>query len=124
MFPHFKEKIKIGALELNFLLDGEDTDGTLVQFEMIIPPNARVPVPHFHVDVDETVYMLEGKLTQLVGTETRDLQPGDVCFIKRGVVHGFSNPHDQIAKAFYTLTPASIGPAYFREIAAVVNSGG
>lgn len=32
MFPSIKEKIRIGALELNFLLDGDDTDGTLVRF--------------------------------------------------------------------------------------------
>jgi hypothetical protein len=45
----------MGALELNFLLDGNDTDGTLMQFEMIVPPAAKVPAPHFHVEADETL---------------------------------------------------------------------
>jgi quercetin dioxygenase-like cupin family protein len=91
MFPSIKEKIRIGSLELNFLLNGEDTDGTLVQFEMIVPPNAKVPAPHFHVGVDETLYILEGTLTQTIGTQTIELRPGDKCFIKRDVVHGFNN---------------------------------
>jgi quercetin dioxygenase-like cupin family protein len=124
MFPFIKESIRIGSLELNFLLDGDDTDGTLVQFEMIVPPNAKVPAPHFHVEVDETLYILEGTITQTIGTEIRELQPGDNCFVKRGVVHGFNNLHNETARVLCTLSPASIGPAYFREIAAVINAGG
>jgi quercetin dioxygenase-like cupin family protein len=124
MFPKIKESIVMGSLEINFLLDGDDTDGTLVQFEFVVPPGAKVPAPHFHVDVDETLYILEGTITQLVGTETRELQPGDHCFIKRGVVHGFNNLHDKTVRVLCTLSPASIGPAYFREIAGVINAGG
>src|ERR1700743_471139 len=124
MFPKIKESIVMGSLEINFLLDGDDTDGTMVQFELVVPPGAKVPAPHFHVDVDETMYVLEGRPTQLIGTETRELQPGDYCFIKRGVVHGFNNLHNETARALCTLSPASIGPAYFREIAQVINAGG
>ena len=56
MFPAFKEQISIGELKLNFLVDGHDTEGTLVIFEMLVPPNAKVPAPHYHTDVDETLY--------------------------------------------------------------------
>jgi len=124
MFPFFKETIRIGALELNFLMDGEDTDGTLVQFEMLVPVGARVPAPHYHVAVDETIYMLEGTLTQRIGDQMVDLKPGDTCFIKRGVVHGFDVRLDKPVRALVTLSPASIGPDYFREVANVLNAGG
>jgi mannose-6-phosphate isomerase-like protein (cupin superfamily) len=124
MFPTIKETIRMGGLELNFLLDGDDTDGTLVQFEMIVPPNVRVPAPHFHVEVDETLYVLEGTITQTIGTEIVELKAGNHCFVKRGVVHGFNNLHNETARVLCTLSPASIGPAYFREIAAVINAGG
>ncbi|MDN3583611.1 cupin domain-containing protein [Mucilaginibacter flavus] len=124
MFPKFKETVRMGALELNFLLDGQDTAGTLVQFELIVPPNAKVPAPHFHVEVDETLYILEGTLTQLIDTDTHELKPGDHCFIKRGTIHGFNNLHSETVRALCSLSPANIGPAYFREIAAVINAGG
>lgn len=124
MFPFIKETIRMGGLELNFLLDGDDTDGTLVQFEMIVPPNVRVPAPHFHVEVDETLYILEGAITQTIGTETVELKAGNHCFVKRGIVHGFNNLHNETARVLCTLSPASIGPAYFREIAGVINAGG
>jgi hypothetical protein len=52
------------------------------------------------------------------------LNPGDKCFIPRGTVHGFSNKHEGVARALCVLSPASIGPAYFREIAEVINAGG
>ena len=124
MFPKIKETVRIGSLELNFLLDGEDTDGTLVQFELVVPPNAKVPAPHFHVEVDETLYILEGTVTQLIGTEMHELHPGDHCFIKRGTVHGFNNLHSETARALCTLSPASIGPSYFREVGELIDAGG
>jgi quercetin dioxygenase-like cupin family protein len=80
MFPSFKEQIIIGGLQLNFLVDGQDTEGSLVMFEMLVLPNAKVPAPHFHVEVDETLYVLKGKLTMLYNTETRQLNPGDRLF--------------------------------------------
>lgn len=124
MFPAFKETIRVGALELNFLMDGKDTDGTLVQFEMVIPAGARVPAPHYHVSVDETIYVLEGILTQRLDDQIVELKAGDTCFIKRGVIHGFDNKHNHAARALVTLSPASIGPDYFRQVADVINAGG
>jgi quercetin dioxygenase-like cupin family protein len=119
-----KETVRFGSLQLNFLLDGEDTNNSLVMFEMIVQPNAKVPAPHYHIAVDEVLYGLEGTLTQLVGQETRELNPGDKCFIPRGTVHGFTNKHEGAARVLCLLSPASIGPAYFREIAEVINAGG
>ncbi len=124
MFPAFKEQIAIGELQLNFLLDGQDTNDTLVMFEMLVPPNAKVPAPHFHTDVDETLYVMEGTLTQLYGAETRELKTGEKSFIQRGIVHGFTNTGSETARILCALSPASIGPAYFREIADVINAGG
>jgi quercetin dioxygenase-like cupin family protein len=119
-----KETIDFGSIQLNFLLDGEDTNNTMVVFEFIVQPKAKVPAPHFHVAVDELLYGLEGILTQTIGGKVLELNPGDKCFIPRGMVHGFTNEHDVPAKVLCVLSPASIGPAYFREIAEVVNAGG
>ena len=41
-----------------------------------------------------------------------------------GVVHGFNNLKPANAKALAVVTPALIGPDYFREMAAIVNAGG
>lgn len=124
MFLVAKEEIQIGELTLRFLFDGQDTDNTLVIFEMLVPPNAKVPVAHYHVEVDETLYVLEGTLNQLYDTQMIELRAGDKLFIKRGTVHGFSNTGSETARVLCTLSPASIGPDYFREIACIINAGG
>ncbi|PZF72633.1 cupin domain-containing protein [Taibaiella soli] len=124
MFPVFKEEISIGELKLKFLFDGQDTDGTLVVFEMLVPPNIKVPAPHYHVDVDETLHVMEGTLHQIYGDEIRVLNPGDTLFIKRGIVHGFNNTGTVPTRVLCSLSQASIGPEYFRAIAEIINAGG
>ncbi len=118
-----KEIIKMGGLELRFLLDGDDTDGQMVMFELTIAPGAKVPVPHYHMEVDEAVYGLEGELTSIVDGQTITTGPGESLFIPRGAVHWHNNPGSVPANVLCVLSPASIGPAYFREIAALIKPG-
>ena len=118
------ELIKVGQLELRFLLAEAETGGALTMFEMTVPPGARVPGSHFHVEVDEAVLGLEGVLTYTIEGQKNRIGPGDRIFAPRGKVHHFVNDGDVPAKVLSVLTPGSIGPAYFSDIAAVVNAGG
>jgi quercetin dioxygenase-like cupin family protein len=117
------EVIKIGQLELTFLLTGDDTNHGLVLFELVIPPGAKVPVAHYHKDVDETLYGLEGITTSTVAGEKIEIGPGDKLFIPRGVVHHHDNKTDSSTKTLCILTPDSIGPAYFRELREQIQPG-
>lgn len=118
-----KQIIIIGQLELRFLLDGTDTNNNLVMFEFIIQPGAKVPVPHYHKEVDEVLYGLEGVSTTTINGEKIELHAGDRIFIPRGVVHHHDNCTGQIAKSLVILTPASIGPAYFEEMSKLIKPG-
>jgi len=117
------QSIKIGGLELNFLQTTEETGGSVDLFEMSLPPNARMPVPHYHEHWDETIYGLQGVSTWTVAGRPIDLGPGQSLFIKRGVVHGFKNNTEEVAKCLCILTPGALGPAYFQEMAALAASG-
>jgi len=120
----FKEIIKIGQLELSFLLDGDDTNNQMVVFELLIPPGAKVPAAHYHIEVDEMLYGMEGTFTSHVDGKTVYTSIGETLFIPRGAVHQHDNLSDKTAKALCVLTPASIGPAYFRELAQLLQAGG
>jgi quercetin dioxygenase-like cupin family protein len=109
--------VAIGALELRFLVDETDGKGDLVMFEFSVPPEAKVPAPHYHVAVDEAVYGLAGKLTSIVDGVEHDIGPGEWLFIPRGAVHYHRNQHGETAKALIVLTPGSIGRRYFEEMA-------
>jgi quercetin dioxygenase-like cupin family protein len=117
------ETIRIGAVELRFLQSKEETGGSLDIFEMTLQPNAQMPVPHYHESWDETVYGLAGTSTWQVDGRDIEVVPGRTVFIKRGIVHGFTNRSGEPATCLCVLTPGMLGPAYFREIAALVASG-
>ena len=113
--------VKVGALELRFLTDELDGSGEIVMFECLIPPNARVPAPHFHEAVDEGVYGLDGTVTTTIDGRKHEIGPGNAVLIPRGRVHQHENLHSEPARALMVLTPGSIGRRYFEEIAAEVN---
>ena len=114
------EIITMGGLELRFLQDGGSTGGALDLFEMVVQPNARMPVPHYHERWEETVYGLSGVVTFLVAGRDVPLAPGGSLFIPRGTVHGFRNDGPAVASCLCLLTPGVLGPAYFREIAGLL----
>ena len=119
-----KEIIRVGPVEIRFLLDADDTAGQLSLFEFLVPAGARVPAPHYHEHFDEVAYGLEGVLTFTVDGRAHSIGPGDRCFIPRGAVHHFVNAGPEPTRTLAALTPALIGPAYFRDIAALLTAGG
>ena len=116
------ELITIGQLELRFFMSAETTDNALDMFEMTVQPGAKVPGAHYHLEADEAVYGLEGVLTYTIDGAKREIGPGDRAFAPKGKVHHFVNNGAVPAKVLTVLTPATIGPKYFRDIAAVVNA--
>ena len=119
-----RETIKAGQIIIDFLLEAADTNGSAAMFEFTVPVGAKVPIPHYHEHYDETIYGLEGTITFTVDGKTIDIQPGETCFIPRGAVHGFDNLKQEDAKALAVITPALLGPIYFKEVAEIVNAGG
>jgi quercetin dioxygenase-like cupin family protein len=117
------EMIRIGGLELKFLRSKEETNGSLDMFEMLLPPNARMPVPHYHETWDEAVYGLTGVSTWAIDGHDVTVGPGQTAFIARGVVHGFRNDTREPASCLCVLTPGVLGPAYFREMATLISNG-
>jgi quercetin dioxygenase-like cupin family protein len=115
-------EINVGQLGIRYLVDGSKT-ASLGIFELTVPPASNVPPPHSHSNNEEIVYVLEGKLRYTVGSETRDLMPGQTMHTPRGNVHGFSNPFDSPARALIVMSP-DVGAQYFKDVAAVANRAG
>jgi len=117
------EIIDLGPLSLKFLQSKDATDGSVDMFEMTAQPNARMPIPHYHDRWDETVYGLAGTTTFRVDGKDIDLGPGETVFIKRGIVHSFTNRTAEPATCLCTLSPGVLGPQYFRDIAKLLVAG-
>jgi quercetin dioxygenase-like cupin family protein len=116
--------IQVGQVGIRFLLEAADTNGSVAMFEFWVPAGAKVPLPHYHKLYDETIYGIEGIITFTVDGQPVEIGPGESCFIPRGAVHGFNNLKQTNVKALAVITPALLGPDFFREAAAIVNTGG
>ena len=118
------ETIKVGQVSIDFLLESADSSGSVAMFEFTVPAGAKVPVPHYHEHYDETIYGIEGVITFTVEGKPIEIAQGETCFIPRGAVHGFNNFSTGDARALAVITPALLGPNFFKECAEIVNAGG
>jgi len=117
------ETIRIGPLVVRFLLTGEQSNGSVAIFELTVPAAQRLRVPaHSHDHYEETIYGLDGVVTWTVDGKPIDVGPGQALCIPRGAVHRFDNNGSQDAKSVCVISPAALGPEYFRESAEVVNA--
>ena len=121
------EELRLGQINLRFLIDGPATGSSLTMFEFEVVPGARVPIAHSHDAYDETIYGLDGTLTLTLlaadGTpEMHQLGPGNSLFIPRGVPHRFDNLHPTLSRSLAVITPGILGAQFFREMAAVMLS--
>jgi quercetin dioxygenase-like cupin family protein len=118
------ELIHVGAMSVRFLVEAEESGGSIAMFEITIPADARLPAPHSHDGYEETIYGLTGMSTWTVDGEPTDLRPGEVLCIPRGIVHAFDNRGDIDATALAVVTPGLLGPDFFREAGAVLATAG
>lgn len=117
------ETIRLGALTVRFLVTEENSNDSVAAFEIIVPGGQRLAAPaHSHDHYEETIYGIDGVLTWTVDGKLIDVAPGQALCIPRGAVHRFDNNGRRDVKAFCVITPAAIGPQYFREVAEVIKA--
>jgi quercetin dioxygenase-like cupin family protein len=119
-----KEVIVIGQIEIRYLLEGSDTKGALALFEVIVPPDVRVPAPHRHVTYDETICGLAGICAFVVEGHEFSVGAGESIFIPRGAPHQFQNRGTETARFLATVTPGVLSSDFFREVGTLMSAGG
>jgi hypothetical protein len=84
----------------------------------------HVPANHLLRSIDRFVelYGFDGVLTWTVNGKQVDVGPGQALCIPRGAVHRFDNHGSQNARALRVITPAAMGPQYFRDSAELINA--
>jgi quercetin dioxygenase-like cupin family protein len=118
------EIVRMGPLTMRFLVTGAESKGSIACAELTVAAEARLMAPaHSHDRYEETIYGLEGVLTWTVDGNPIDVGPGEMLCIPRGAVHRFDNHRSQDTKCMCVITPAAIGPEYFREVAALAAGG-
>jgi quercetin dioxygenase-like cupin family protein len=120
-----EETIKIGPVGIRFLLKGDDSNGSASVFEVFVPAGQKLAAPEHKNDAfEEILYGIEGVLTWTVDGTPIEVGPGQTLCIPRGAVHRFDNMSGADVKQLAVITPAIMGPAYFREAAEVIGAAG
>jgi quercetin dioxygenase-like cupin family protein len=117
-----REEIKVGEMAIRFLIEGEQSAGSVSMFEFDVPAGAKVAAAHSHDGYEETIYGLEGVLNWTIEGVATDVGPGEALCIPRGAVHHFDNAGDTDAKQLAIVTPGILGPDFFREVGAILDA--
>lgn len=118
-----EETIKIGPLGIRFLVTGEDSYGSASVFEVCVPVGQKLTAPaHKNDAYEEILYGIQGVLTWTVDGTPIEVGPGQALCIPRGAVHRFDNFGNEDVKQLAVISPAIMGPAYFREAAELIGA--
>ena len=60
------EEIRVAGMTIRFLVEGEQSGGTVAIFQFDVPAGGRVAAAHSHDGFEETIYGVEGVLTWTV----------------------------------------------------------
>jgi quercetin dioxygenase-like cupin family protein len=114
--PDEGQLVRLRAMGVRFMIDGETTEGRFSLVEHPLPPRALGAPLHTHRNEDEYSYVLEGRLGVQLGGEEFEATPGVLVFKPRGVPHTFWNAGDEPARLLELISPAGF-ENYFREMA-------
>jgi quercetin dioxygenase-like cupin family protein len=119
------DPIRVGPITMTYLVEGDDSNGSVSVARCDVVGGGGVPLPHFHDAFEETLHGLVGTVTITVDGADVPLGPGDTLCIKRGSVHSFFCPDPDGASFLAISTPGVFGSAYFRELStALADNGG
>ena len=88
-----------------------------------VPGGQRLLAPaHGHDHYEERIYGIDGALTWTVDGRQIEIGPGQALCIPRGPSTASITPGSQDVKALCVITPAALGPQYFRACAEVIDA--
>ncbi len=121
--PDEGEQVRLLALGVRFLIDGQTTGGRFSMVEHPLQPRGLGAPMHAHTNEDEYSFILEGRFGVQLGEEVFEVGPGDLVFKPRGVQHTFWNAGDEVARLLELISPAGF-ENYFRELEPVLAATG
>jgi quercetin dioxygenase-like cupin family protein len=96
----------VSGERIEFLRTAADTDGELLEFELELSADGRVPGAHVHPEQEERFHVLEGTMKFRLGMRTIIAEAGESVVVPAGRVHKFANAGDGRARARVEVVPA------------------
>jgi quercetin dioxygenase-like cupin family protein len=96
----------VSGERITFLRTACDTDGELLEFELELAADGRVPGAHVHPAQEERFHVLEGTMKFRLGLRTIVASAGESVVVPAGRIHKFFNHGDGPARARVEVVPA------------------
>ena len=96
----------VSGERIEFLRTAADTDGELLEIELELDADGRVPGAHVHPEQEERFDVLEGTMKFRLGLRNIVAHAGDTVVVPAGRVHKFANGGVGPARARVQVTPA------------------
>ena len=106
-------ELKTATGSCSYLATGASTNGQFGLYRWDMGPAPSGPGPHFHRTMSESFFVLSGTVRLYDGTEWRDANPGDFCFVPEGGIHGFRNESGADASMLILFAPGAPREGYF-----------
>jgi Cupin domain len=98
-------------MEIRFLVEGDQSGGSVAVFEFDVPAGLSVAAAHSHDGYEETIYGLEGVLTWTVEGTPIDVGPGQVLCIPAAPSTSSTTPTTSTPRRSRSSPLASSAPA-------------
>ena len=85
---------------------GADTGGTMLAFDLYLPPGGHVPAGHVHPEQEERFTVVSGRMRFRLGRRTIMAGAGESVVIDAGRPHWFGNPGPEVSHAQVEVRPA------------------
>ena len=106
-----------------FHTTADESRGELLEFDLVVEPNGRVPGGHVHPGQQESFEVREGVMRFRRGLRTVTAGPGDLVVVEPGTYHRFANVGDEPAIVRVRVTPALRMEELFEAVAALAAEG-
>jgi quercetin dioxygenase-like cupin family protein len=98
--------------------------GVILVEEGVLQPGQSGPYRHYHPNMSQTFYVLEGELLLQIGEQVERAGVGAFAFCPAGCVHAFRATGTEPARVLITAVPPGSAEGYFRELAKLPGEAG
>ena len=106
-----------------FLKTGADTNGELLQLEVLFQPGGGPPAEHVHHCQDESFRVLSGTTRFRVNGEERTAQAGESVLVPKGTRHVWWNSGTDVARTIVEFRPALKTDEFFESFWGLAQDG-
>ncbi len=89
-----------GGMDIRVWVRSSMTNGLYSSVETAVAPKLMGPSPHYHKELDELMYVIDGTASILIGDEVVEVQAGGWHMRPRMLKHTFWNASDQPLRFF------------------------